>query len=149
MAIAIATVANSIQSLTVVGLTIYDVDNIPAAVDVRQTAALVPIENYVTDMTVTRDSFGGPVAKMTLTYNLHYFLYFKEWGAGRAGALEYYDGTIDMIAAIWDAVLDIYILNGAVDILPAGISSIGMVIDPAGNQFRGCELIFAVTEFIN
>ena len=149
MAIQIAAVANSIQALTVTGLTIYDVDNIPAAVDVRQTAALVPLPDYIMDMEVVRDSFGADLAKMTLTYTLHYRLFYKLAGAGRSGVIEYYDGMVDMIAAIWDEILGINTFTGGVDMSPAGVSGIGVVMDAAQNEFLGGDLAFAVTEFVN
>ena len=149
MAIQIATVANSIQALTVAGLTIFDVDNIPAAVDVREKAALVPLPDYIPDMNISRDSYGSAEAKMTLTYTLHYRLFYKLAGAGRAPAVEYYDGMIDMIAAIWDAVLAINTITGALTVDPAGVVGIGVVLDAAGNSFLGCDLSFAVSEFVN
>lgn len=149
MAIALATVANSIQGLTVTGLTIYDVDNIPAAVDTREKAALVPLPDYITGMSVVRDSYGAAAAKMTITYTLNYRLFFKNAGAGRAGVIEYYDGMIDMVAAIWDAILAIATITGAIDVMPTGVAGIGVVMDAASNSFLGCDLAFQVQEFIN
>jgi hypothetical protein len=149
MAIQIAAVANSIQGLTVTGLTIFDVDNIPAAVDVRQYAALVPLPDYITGMEVIRDSYGTAGAKMTITYTLNYRLFYSLAGAGRAGVIEYYDGMVDMIAAIWDAILAINTLTGALTVDPVGVSGIGVVMDAANNSFLGCDLSFLVTEFVN
>jgi hypothetical protein len=145
MAIQIAAVANSIQALTVTGLTIYDVDNIPAAVDVRQTAALIPLPDYITDVEIVRDSFD---VKMTLTYTLHYRLFYKLAGAGRAGVIEYYDGMVDMIAAIWDAFLAIVTYTGGIDLMPVSVSGIGVVMDAAQNEFLGCDMAFQGKEFV-
>lgn len=149
MAIQLAAVANSIEALTVTGLTIYDVDNIPAAVDVRQTAALVPLPDYVTGMQVVRDSYGADQAKMTITYTLNYRLFYSLAGAGRAGVIEYYDDMIDMIAAIWDEILAISTFTGGIDLMPTGITGIGVVNDASNNSFLGCDLSFQCQEFIN
>lgn len=154
MAIAIATVANSIESLSVTGLTIYDVDNIPTAVDTREKAALVPLPDYITNISFERDSFnvisaGVNVAKWTLTYTLHYRLFYKLAGSGRAVQVEYYDGVIDMIAAIWDAILAINTYSGGIDILPSGVFGIGFVQDASNVSFLGCDLAFTCQEFIN
>lgn len=149
MAIATATVTNSIEALTVTGLTIYDVDNIPSAVDVRQTAALLPLPNFVTGMSVERDSFGADQAKMTVVYTLNYRLCYAPAGAGRNNVIEFYDGMVDMVAAIWDEVLAISTFAGAVNIFPTGVANMGVVLDPAGVGYFGCDLSFEVTEFVN
>jgi hypothetical protein len=148
MALAIATVANSIAALSVSGVTIKDVDEIPSAVDTRQPTIL-PKPDFVTGFVMERDSFGAGSAKMTVRYVLNYRFCYKPVGAGRAGQIEHYDGMVDKVALFWDAVLAINTLTGAVDIEPAGVAHMGLVNDPADNIFLGCDLAVNVTEFVN
>lgn len=150
MALALATVANSIEALVITGLTIYDLNNTPASVDVRTTAALVPLPDYVTGFTLTHDTFGaGDTAAMTVTYNVNYCLFYSIYGAGRTDLLEKQAGLIAMVAAIWDSVITNDTLAGCVNIEPVGVSGIGIVIDPSNHEFLGCKMSFVVTEFVN
>lgn len=149
MALALATVTDSIAGLSVTGLTIKDLDEIPAAADPRQ-ATLIPLPNFVTAFSMERDSFGGgSTAKMTVNYTLNYRLLFTQPGKGRAGTIENYDNMVALVVAFWDAVIAIDELAGAVDIVPGGISNMGLVNDPADNAFIGCDVAVICTEFVN
>ena len=150
MALALVTVADSIAGLTVTGVSIKDVDQIPPAADLLRTPVLFPEPlNFVTDFQMVRDSFGpGSTAKMTVTYTLNYTFCYCPIGQGRTG-LDVYDDMTGKVAAIWDAVLAIGALTGCVDLVPAGVSEFGPVPDPSGNMYLGCRLAFQVTEFVN
>lgn len=149
MALATATIANSIAALTVTNLSIKDVDEIPAKVDPRQ-ATLIPLPNYITGFDVERDSFGGgSTAKMTVSYTLNYRLCYTPIGRGRAGKIEYYDTMIDMCMAFLDAVLAIDTITGAIDIMPEAITNMGLVNDPSDNVYIGCDIALRVMEFVN
>jgi len=150
MALALATVANSIEALTITGLTIYDLDNVPASVDVRTTAALVPLSDYVTGFILAHDTFGaGNTAEMTVTYTVNYRLFYSIYGAGRTDLLEKQAGLIAMVAAIWDSVITNDSLTGCVNIEPVGVTGIGIVMDPTNHEFLGCNMSFTVMEFVN
>ena len=149
MALATATIANSIAGLSVSGVTIKDIDEIPTAVDPRQPTIL-PLPDYMTDFDVERDSFGGgSTAKMTVSYTLNYRLCYKPVGSGRGNTIEYYDNLIAACTAFLDAVLAIETLSGLIDILPVGITNLGIVNDPADNSFYGCDIALRVMEFVN
>jgi hypothetical protein len=149
MALAIVTVCDSIAALSVTGLNILDVDQIPP--DVTRLYPVLfpePLE-FVTDFAMERDSFGGgSTAKMTVTYNLHYTFCFTPIGAGRTG-LDLYDEMLTLAAAILDAVLAIDTFTGGVDMVPLAPVEFGPVPDPAGNQYLGCRFTFQVQEFVN
>jgi hypothetical protein len=148
MALAIATVANSIAALSVSGVTIKDVDEIPSEVDTR-SSMIIPLPNYATDWTFSRDSFGAGSALQTVSYTLNYRLCYKLAGTGRVVTIEHYDGIIDKAALFLDAVMAIDTLTGAVDIVPYGITNMGIVNDPAEIEWLGCDLAVRVTEFVN
>jgi len=149
MALALATVTNSIAALSVTGLTIKDLDEIPARADGRQ-ATLIALPSFVTAFAMERDSFGGgSEAKMTVSYTLNYRLLYAPEGQGRAGTLENYDNMVALVMAFWDEVMAIDEFSGAVDIVPAGISNMGLVNDPADNQWIGCDIALRCIEFVN
>ena len=102
MAIGIATIANAIAALSVTGLSIKDIDEIPPQAD-QSISTLIPLPDYMTDFEVEIDSFGGgSTAKMTVWYTLGYRLLYKPVGAGLD--LEYYDNMIALAAALFGAL---------------------------------------------
>ena len=149
MALQWAAVANSIAALSVAGVNLKDIDEIPAKASKREPF-IIPLPHFVTDFTHERDSFGiGTVAKQTVEYTLNYRLCYKRAGAGRANIIEYYDEMIAKAALFFDAVMAIDTFTGGVDMVPAGLFNMGIVNDPADNQFIGCDLSVRVTEFVN
>ena len=149
MGLQIAAVANSIAALSVSGVVIKDVDEIPARVDKRQPT-IIPLPHFATDWTHERDSFGiGAVAKQTVEYTLNYRLCYVQAGAGRVGQIEHYDLMLDKVALFYDAVMAIDTFEGGVDMVPVGVFNMGIVNDPADNQFIGCDLAVRVMEFVN
>ncbi len=149
MTLAIVTVCDSISKLSVMGVTIKDVDEIPSDCSMLLPVLFPEPVNLMTDFTMTRDSFGGgSVAKMTVGYNLHYTFCLAPVGSGFTG-LEYFDETLTKVAAILDAVLAIDTFAGAIDITPQEATEFGPVPDPAGKQYIGCRLTFHVEEFVN
>jgi hypothetical protein len=147
MTLAISTVIASIADVTVAGLTICDLTDIPASA-LRRTPILLPMPGQeVTEFTATRESFGaGSSALVDCDYDLNYYLLYCEAGAGRTG-LDYEKERIEMVQAIWDAVIAIDTLSGAVDIWPKGGVNFVTLEDPSGNQFLGSQLVFHVKEF--
>ena len=149
MALAIATVADSISKISVSGLVIKDIDQIPAGVDGRQPT-MIPLPDYLTDFNMERDSFGGgSTALMTVTYRLNYRLCYKPAGSGRSNALDWFDNMVAMVGLILDAVLAIEVMTGTIDIVPVNVFNVGLVNDPADNAFYGADLSFQVKEFVN
>ena len=148
MTIAIATVAHSFATLGVTGLVMKDIHEIPATAGDR-SPMLIPAPDYLTNFEMVRDSYGDGVAKMTVTYTINYVLCYTPAGAGRSSVLEYYDEMIAMCTLIIDKVLAINQFGGAVDIMPDGITGMGIVQDPAANDYIGCFMGFRVTEFVN
>ena len=146
MALAIATVADSISKLSVTGLTIEDVDNL--SVFIASPPVLAPMPDYITNFEIEYDSFGsGDTAQKTIRYDLNYRLYYAQVGSARK--LAPFEGLVDMIAAILDAVIDVVNITGAIEIMPAGTIRPGIVLAPDGAQFFGCDFAFRVTEFDN
>ena len=149
MALAIATVADSISKLSVSGLTLKDIDAVPAKGDNR-AAILIPAPEYITGATFTPETFGETTGFKTVQYTLNYRLLYAAIGTGRTMTLEQFAGLVAMVAAIWDAVLADSTITGCVDIIPEGVSGVGgAVSDPGGGNWWGCDMGFRVTEHVN
>lgn len=149
MTLAIATVADSIAGISVSNLEILDINEIPKKIDARKSY-MAGLPNFVTNFSVTRDSFGGgSTAKMTVRYDLNYRLFYKPAGAGRETVIEPFSGLVAMWAAVIDAVLVLDVVAGLIDIIPASVANMGMVNDPSDNVWYGCDIPFTIQEFVN
>ena len=149
MTIKLSTIANSITGITVTGLTIKDIDEIPQGLLNRDCPVLIPNpENYVSNFSVQVDSFGtGSQRKMTLTYQLNYILLYSEVGVGRTTTLEMYSGMLTKACTFLDAFYALDNLTGAVDF----DAELG---DPAIREinqknFHSIDIRLVVREFVN
>ena len=147
MTLAISTVCTSIAALTVDGVKIRDLDNIPPNAT-RLMPILFPIPSgEVSNITATRESFGGgSSAKVNVEYDLNYLFLYDIIGGGRTG-LDWEQDRVEKWQAICDAILSIDVIDGAVDVWPVGNMEFGTFDDPAGNHYLGCLMTFHVIEF--
>jgi len=147
MTLAITTVVDSIAALTIAGVKICALDNVPPS-----ALKLAPImfpdpANPVSGFVAEHMSFGGgSSALMDVDYDLNYIFVYCEIGAGRTG-LDYLEKLILKVQAIYDEILLIDTFAGGVDIMPTDNVKPGIVTDPAGNSYYGCLLTFHVKEF--
>ena len=153
--IQITNLVDKISQLEISGVRVRDMDQIPAAVNVRDCPMLIPEPlNFIQNIVVVRDAAGAAsYAPKTITYTLNYTFLHSPVGDDRALA-----NYADMVKKVF-AILDAFILADAIasgtsfdeviDITPASVTEFGPVPDPAGNQFLGCRMQFLVTEFIN
>jgi hypothetical protein len=149
MGLQIATVAASIAGLTIAGVVIKDLDEIPTSVGTRDSV-LMPLPEYITNPGMERDSFGGgSTAKMTVQYTLNYRFFLAPVGTYRNKTLGWMADLTDKVGAIWDAILEIDTLDGCIDIVPGPVINMGIVNDPADAAYYGCDLSFVITEFVN
>ena len=79
-------------------------------------------------------------------YDLNYMLIYCEMGTGRTG-LDYLEKCMEMVQAIYDAILGIDTINGAIDVMPTSNVQITTIADPAGKNYLGCTMTFHVLEF--
>jgi hypothetical protein len=147
MTLAITTVASSIASLVIAGVTIKDFDNVPPSA-IRLTPILFPSpENPLSNIVVERVSYGGgSSAEIDVDYDLNYIFLYCEMGSGRTG-LDYLEDRMEMVQAVYDAVIGIDTITGAVDVLPSQNVQFVTLTDPAGKEYLGCMMTFHVKEF--
>ena len=147
MTLAISTVCSSIAALTVAGVTIKDLGDIPPSGE-RVTPILFPDpSNPISNIECVPESYGGGSSRlMDVDYDLNYVFIYCKMGAGRTG-LDYLEACMLKIQAIYDEVLEIDIITGAVDVLPTSSINLVTMTDPAGNNYMGCSMTFHVKEF--
>ena len=147
---AIATITNSIAAVSVSGLTIKDIDEIPQSANNRDCPLLVPDpDNFVTGFNANPDTFGaGSNRKWTVGYTLNYLLLYAVVGSGRTTVLEKYSGMVSMAFAFYDALFAVSDLTGSVDFEPGSVNRFD-IVTLAGASFHSCGVSLNVKEFVN
>ena len=148
MAISISTVTNSIAALSVSGVTIKDIDEIPSSVIGRDCPILYPEpDGFIANFTVTPMAFGtagsGP---FDVEYDLVYAFLYCPVGTGRS-LLDVYDEMVTKAVLIYDRIIVSDAITGAVELTAGDVMQFGAVPDPAGNMFLGTRMVFHVKEF--
>lgn len=149
MALAVTSIAGDIAGLSVTGLTIKDLNEFKDEIDHSDCPILMPAPQYFTDPKVTRVSFGqGSVAKTDVYYTLNYRMFYAEVGTGD-GLSDHYQGMVELIADLMDAVIANDYTDDAVDVSIASVSAFGVVVDPSDNPFLGVDVGIRIWEFEN
>ena len=146
--IGFTTVADSISKLTVTGVTMKDIDQVPDSAQMLCPIMFPQPDNFVTNINVERVTVGsGGTAKMDMTYTLNYVFLQAEIGSG-ISAFSAYSNIIGNLATIIGVILANDNITGAVDLTLNTIGEIGAITDPAGNQYWGVLFSFNVLEFV-
>lgn len=144
---AISTVADSISKLSITGVTIKDIDQIPDSASMLCPLLIPRPNNFVTDISVTFETFGSNGgAKINTAYTLNYVFLFCEVGSG-LGAFSAFAGLMTKLSAILVAINSNDAITGAVDMKIGSIGNIGVITDPAGNEFWGLEFSLRLLEY--
>ena len=146
MSLAITTITNSIAALSINGLTIKDVDEIPQGLVDRDCPILIPDpDNFVSGFSVTPDTLNK--SKWTAEYTLNYLLLYAIVGSGRTTSMEKFSGMVSKAFAFIDAVAASATLTGAVDWEPGTVDNFG-VVTIGENSFHSCHVSISITELI-
>ncbi len=149
MAISTVTVADSISKLSVSGVTLKDLDEIPNGVLSRDCPLILPAPDFIQIASIERDTFGsGSGAKWTFNYTLNYRLFYKPVGSERTLG-DIYPTLVAKAMLFVDAIVAGDDLTGAEDTNFGGLSAFGVVIDPSEELFWGCDIQINIMEFIN
>jgi hypothetical protein len=144
---AFSTVTNSIAALSISGVTIKDIDEIPQSAQLLGPVLIPQPNDFVTEFTQTFQSFGSNgTAKVDFGYTLNYVYLHCEAGSG-ISSFDIYAGLITNLSAIVVAIASNDAVSGLVDLKIASISNIGVIEDPSGNQYWGVLLGLRVLEF--
>ena len=143
----IATVADSISGLSISGVTIKDIDQIPETARMLTPLLIPQPANFVTDVSVTFQTYGSNGgAKINTNYNLNYVFLFCEVSSGM-GAFAAFSGLISKLSSILVAINSNDAITGAVDVKISSIGNIGVITDPAGVEFWGFEFSLKILEY--
>lgn len=148
MAANVTTVATWIAGLSVDGLAIRDLSNIPEEVFPHQCPLLTPEPaQFVSNVVHTRISFRVGVARSySLTYTLCYKLFYAPVAEG-ISLFSNYRGMVDKWSAVLTEIIENETPSGAYDIRPTGNPVFGPIADQTGNVYHGCQFDLLVTEF--
>lgn len=142
----ISTVADSIAGLTISGVTIKDIDQIPDTARMLCPLLIPKPDNFVTDLSVSFETFGSNGgAKINTNYTLNYVFLFCE--VGGMGAFAAFSGLVSKLSAILVAINSNDAITGAVDMKINSIGNIGVITDPAGVEYWGLEFSLRVLEY--
>lgn len=142
----ITTVTNAIESLSISGVTVLDIDEIAESMQMSPATLAPRPENFITGISVTRDEMSGQALR--LHYTLNYRYYHCAITGGLGGLFGSYPVMIAKIALILLAFCSDASLSGAMDNTEPSVSNIGPVHDPAGSPFHGCEFSLNIMQFL-
>lgn len=147
VASSLATITASIAGLTISGVTVKDIGAIPESGNMITPVLFPQPSGFLDGVKVTFETFGSNAgAKLNLEYNLHYVYLHTRAGAGMS-QFDGYSGLMTNLAAIMAAIMSNDAINGLIDLQLSDIGSIGIISDPAGNDFWGLLLDLHVLEF--
>lgn len=144
------TVADSIAGLTVTGITITSVNDVPESAQTLCPIMFPRANNFITNLheVIPDRTFGIQGAEQsTWEYTLNYMYLHCQIGATLGGLNAIYASVIANIVAISDEIMNNDTLAGATDVRLQTIPSIGQVVDPSGKYYYGCELAITVREY--
>jgi hypothetical protein len=148
VAVNLATVADSISKLSVSGITIKDIDQIPESAEMLCPLLIPQPNGFITDIRPTFETFGSNgAAKMNLEYTLNYVFLHSQIGSGINTYASYSDLIADMVLIIV-SIMSNDVITGLVDIRLQSIGNIGVIPDPADNEYWGIQFSFRVMEYV-
>jgi hypothetical protein len=145
-ALRLADVAAAVAALDIDGVTVFDLDDMPQAVDPRTCPLLAPSASdpaFLTDWETRRLTLQGNVQN---SYTLNYTLFQAKVGTDR-GLFAQYPAMVATAQTVVDAFNGLSKVDGCKFIQLAGMPQFGPVFDASGQQFHGATLSLRVTEF--
>lgn len=140
------TVAASIAGLSISGVTIKDIDEIPESASML-CPLIIPATDFITNTRPVNQSFGSNgTPKIDFTYTLNYLFLYADAGSG-INAFAPYSGIMSKLELILETILANDAINGLVDMKLESVSNVGVIQDPAGNQFWGLSFSLACLEY--
>jgi hypothetical protein len=147
MTIALTTITNAIAGLTISGVTIRDMHDIPNAVAEYPILYPEPV-NFIADLSVTRMAQITAATSWNVEYTLTYTFMFAPLGSGRG--MDLFSPMLTKAMVVVDAIIAAVAgVSGAVTCYLVGIATPGPMSDPSGNQFFGTQIRLRIMEMIN
>ena len=150
MALSFTTISDTIAALSVSGVTIKDIDEVPTSGD--RVPIIIPLPDFITNFNLDNMTLGVPSTRlMTVSYTLNYRLLFIRAGAGRSNTIEALNGLTSKIGLFLDAVLAMDTITGVEDLVPStnAITNMGIVNAPNDDAYYGCDFHLDCLEHVN
>ena len=143
----ISTIADSIAGLSISGVTVKDIDQIPDSVRMLCPILIPDPNNFVSNYSVETMTFGTLGAqKMNSKYALNYIYLHCEVGSG-VNTYAPYSGIVSKLQTILIAIFGNDVITGLVDMKLGSIGKIGVISDPANNNFWGVTFSLNILEY--
>ena len=152
MTLSTANIAAGIAALTVTGVTIKDIDEIPDGILGRDCPILYPHpDSFVQGGAGAGDegleTFGTPTTRFWLFNRTYRYMYAHDIaGAGR-GLKDHYPDMCANLDAILEALVEMDV--SGIDVQSVTTGAFGLMTDPSGTQFYGFALDIVVREKVN
>lgn len=142
------TVASSISDLSVDGVQILNIDQIPESADLLVPLLMPQPNGFVSDISPQFQSYGsGGTAKIDLQYTLNYVYLHAPIGSG-ISTYDVYKGLLTNLIAVFEEIFGNDAPEGAIDLQLSSLSDIGTVTDPGGHEFWGVLFSLRVLEHV-
>jgi len=142
-----ATVANSIKSLSVSGVNMLNIDQIPQSGSLVLPVVFPQPNGWLDNVNPIAQSLGSNgTEKMDFSYTLHYVFLYAEAGSG----ISQTDPIAPMLAKlelIVETILNNDAITGLVDMRLNGIEGVGRIQDVSGNDYWGALFSLRCMEF--
>jgi hypothetical protein len=146
ISVSIPTVTASIAGLNVSGVTIKDITAIPDSSQMLCPILIPQPNGFITDVAPSFETFGSNGgAKLNLGYTLNYVFLHSEGGVN---TFANYSDLIAKLVLIMNAIFGNDAISGLVDMKINAIGDIGLIEDPAGNQFWGVLFSLRCLEYV-
>lgn len=142
----VAEVTAAIAALTVPGITLYGLDEMPPAVNERMCPLFGPSSNdpsFLTDWDAQLITLQGNKRN---NYNLHFKLYQAPVGADR-GLFKQYPVMVENARKLAEAIQAVTRVAGCKHVRLYEMPQFGPVTDASGQQFHGAAFTIQVVEF--
>ena len=144
-------VATWISNLSIAGMGIRDLHNIPEVIQPQDCPIMCPdmsppafMDSFTLKRLTMKDSVNG--RRFEVHYNLHYMMFYAN-AQEDISWLQKFGDLADMFSQAVTVMAVNETPDGAWDIRPTGAPHFGFVSDSAGTAFYGVRFTLAVTEF--
>jgi hypothetical protein len=142
------TLPHSIAALTITGVTICDIHNIPTNMERKLPILFPDPDGWLGNVGVTVDSYGTSGSeKLTMGWTLSYIFMLAKSGTGRVET-DNYNAMIVKVGAIATVIVNTDSLSGADDIRLESIEAPGYVQAPNGDFYHGCRFALRASKFL-
>jgi hypothetical protein len=146
IALSCVTVANSIAALSISGVTVKDIDEVPVSGNLILPVVFPQPNNWISDIQPVTKSLGSlGTEKMDFSYTLHYVFLHSLQGSG-ISQTDHLSPLITKLELVLEAILNNDVVTGLVDMQLSSLN-VGTVEDPSGKPYWGALFTLRCLEY--